>query len=291
MAEHNWNDASAEEIQHERWQLLEAIDEWTERPLIFLSLVWLGLLILDFTRGLSPLLQNVSYAIWALFILDFLIEIAIAPHKLTYLRRNWLTAIALMLPALRILRVFRALQILRAVRAIRSISLLRVITSLNRSMRAVSRTLSQRGVGYVVILTILAMFGGAAGVYAFENPVALRETDATGPGLADYGEAIWWTAMIMTTVGSEYWPQTTEGRLLGWLLSVYGMAVFGYITANIASYFVGQNVRSGQVSRAADEALRAELAALRDQLARLNAPEQAPATHRAAAPEPPHHQA
>jgi hypothetical protein len=25
--------------------------------------------------------------------------------------------------------------------------------------------------------------------------------------------------MIMTTMGSEYWPKTVEGRILGWLLS------------------------------------------------------------------------
>lgn len=33
--------------------------------------------------------------------------------------------------------------------------------------------------------------------------------------------------MLLTTMGSEYWPQTAEGRILCLLLSVYAFAVFG----------------------------------------------------------------
>jgi voltage-gated potassium channel len=74
--------------------------------------------------------------------------------------------------------------------------------------------------------------------------------------------------MIMTTMGSEYWPRTPEGRILGWLLSLYAFAVFGYITAMIASFFVGQDRGEGDEALPAEEltALRAEIAALREEL-------------------------
>ena len=62
-----------------------------------------------------------------------------------------------------------------------------------------------------------------------------------GPGFADYGTALWWTAMLLTTMGSDYWPQTPEGRLLCLLLAVYAFAVFGYVTAAIAAYFIGKD--------------------------------------------------
>ena len=55
--------------------------------------------------------------------------------------------------------------------------------------------------------------------------------DFERPGLRSYWDAVWWTAMIMTTIGSDYWPKTTEGRLLALLLSVYAFSIFGYITA------------------------------------------------------------
>jgi voltage-gated potassium channel len=81
-----------------------------------------------------------------------------------------------------------------------------------------------------------------------ESPDALTaagyqgEVDG-GAGFESYGEALWWTATVITTIGPEYWPRTLEGRTLAFLLFVYAFAIFGYITATIASYFVSQDVR------------------------------------------------
>jgi voltage-gated potassium channel len=258
-----------EELRRERWQLLEQIDAALDKPMIALAFVWLALLVLDLTRGLSPLLQTVSDLIWALFVLDFLLGIIIAPHRRAYLRRNWLTALSLLLPALRVLRLFRALRLLRATRAVRSLNLLRLLTSLNRGMRAIGATLGRHGVGYLIALTIIVTFAGAAGMAFFERP-------DSGGGLGGYGEAVWWTAMIMTSLGSEYWPKTIEGRILGFLLALYALATFSYITATIASYFVDQQTtvrREVNPPHALDAAtiasLHAEIAELRKTIAEL----------------------
>jgi voltage-gated potassium channel len=47
--------------------------------------------------------------------------------------------------------------------------------------------------------------------------------------------------MLLTTMGSDYWPRTPEGRVLCLLLALYAFAVFGYMTAAIAAYFVGKD--------------------------------------------------
>lgn len=269
-----------QEVQRERWELVEHISALIDKPMIALSFVWLGLLILDFTTGLSPALRATNTVIWVLFWLDFLLKLVIAPDKRRYLQHNWLTAFSLLLPALRMLRILRPLQLLRASRATRSISLVRLLTSLNRGMRAMGKTFERRGVGYVVALSILITFGGAAGMVVFESPAALRaagyeEVVRNGGGLASYGEAVWWTAMTVTTVGPEYWPKTVEGRVLSLLLSIYAFAVFGYVTAAIASYFIDQDRRDPRGGgREAQEiaGLRTEIAALREQLARLEGP-------------------
>lgn len=278
MPDHSDLQVDLHHLKQQRWELLEQINMITDTPMIALSFVWLGLLVLDLTRGLGPLLQGASNVIWALFVLDFAIEIIIAPHKRDYLRRNWLTAISLLLPALRVLRVFRVVRLLQAARATRSLSLLRLLTSLNRGMRALGRAMGRRGIGYVAALTIIVTFAGAAGMAQFESPAALREAGyaelaRAGAGISSYGEAVWWTAMIMTTMGSEYWPRTVEGRALGWLLAVYAFTIFGYITATIASYFMGQD-RDAQLATentgaAEIAALRLEIAALRAQLAAI----------------------
>ncbi len=76
--------------------------------------------------------------------------------------------------------------------------------------------------------------------------------------------------MLLTSLGSEYWPRTLEGRLLCFLLALYGFAVFGYITASFASFFVGRDAASqdAEVVGVQDiAALRAEIALLRQDLA------------------------
>jgi len=266
-----------EDLQQERWKLLNQINALMETPLIILSFVWLGLLVVDFTQGLSPFLQTLSSVIWGIFVVDFAIAMLIAPAKVAYLRTNWLTAVALLLPALRIFRLVRAIRVLRVARATRSLGLVRLVTSLNRGMGALSRLVGRRGFGYIAILTLLVTFAGAAGMYFFEQSVATSER-----GLHSYGEAVWWTAMIMTTLGSEYWPQTGEGRILGWLLSLYAFAIFGYITAAIASYFVGQERQNDDPSGESSDiaTLRLEIAQLQTHLQQLSA--QLPPATRAA---------
>ena len=74
--------------------------------------------------------------------------------------------------------------------------------------------------------------------------------------------------MLLTTIGSEYWPQTAEGRVLCFLLSLYSFGVFGYITAAVASFFIGRDADSaGELAGArAIEELRAEIAALHQEV-------------------------
>ncbi|HEX6318121.1 MAG TPA: potassium channel family protein [Burkholderiales bacterium] len=87
------------------------------------------------------------------------------------------------------------------------------------------------------------------------------EREAPGGGFDSYATALWWTAMIMTTMGSESWPRTGDGRVLCLFLALYAFAVFGYVTATLATFFIGQDERSGLKEELA--ALRAELRALR----------------------------
>jgi voltage-gated potassium channel len=117
----------------------------------------------------------------------------------------------------------------------------------------------------VIALTVLVTFAGAAGMYAFEN-------EATG-GPNSYGESLWWTAMIMTTMGSEYWPQTIEGRVLCVFLALYAFGVFGYVTAALATFFVGRDADSSDAEVAGTKqlaAVRDEVSALRDEIRALS---------------------
>ncbi len=41
--------------------------------------------------------------------------------------------------------------------------------------------------------------------------------------------------------GSEYYPLTAEGRGLAFLVALFGYAVFGYVTATLATFFIGRD--------------------------------------------------
>jgi voltage-gated potassium channel len=186
--------------------------------------------------------------IWILFVIEFALKLSLAPRKLVFLRNNWLTAIALIIPALRIFRIFAVVKALRAARVARGLRLVRLVTSLNRGMKALGNSMARRGLGYVIGLTAIVLFAGAAGMYAFERDVPA--------GIENYGVALWWTAMLLTSIASEYWPKTAEGRVLCLLLSVYGFAVFGYMTASLASFFIGRDAEDEQAEIASAKSIR-----------------------------------
>jgi voltage-gated potassium channel len=234
------------EDDEERWATLRRLDDVTEGPLVLLSVAWLGLLIVDLLQGLPAPLEAAMYVIWGLFIADFVVELLIAPDRAAYLRSNVLVVISLVVPAARVLRIARVAQLARIGRAARPINLVRVVTSVNRGIRQTGRTFARRGAGYVALITAFVALGGAAGIWAFENPQALAEAGrledaAAATRLDTYPAALWWTLMILVTMGTDYWPLTAEGRILTLLLALYGFAVFGYITATIASHFLGQD--------------------------------------------------
>lgn len=214
----------------QRYQLLRRLEDLFEGPLAVLGLIWLILLIVELVYQTSPLLETLGVVIWIIFVLDFFLKFFLAPEKGAFLKANVLTAISLFVPALRIVRYFRIIRLLRFTRSLR---LVKVLGSINRSMRILSATMKRRALGYVLLLTMAVILAGAAGMFAFEK-------DVDG-GFQSYGSALWWTTMLMTTLGSEYWPQTIEGRLLCIVLAVFAFAVFGYITATIATYFIGRD--------------------------------------------------
>jgi voltage-gated potassium channel len=226
---------STTDLRWQRWKLTARLTRALETPMLFLSALWTVLLVIEFTRGLAPWLQLLNDSIWAAFIAQFALEFIAAPQKSLYLRKHSLTAISLLLPAVRLLRLVRLAQIIRVGRAARGLRLARLLSGMNRGMRSLSLGFRRRGIGYLLLLTLLIAVTGAAGMYRLE-------LDAPGgPGFPNYSTALWWTAMLLTTMGSEYWPQTPEGRFLCLLIALYAFAVFGYVTAAIAAYFIGKD--------------------------------------------------
>lgn len=237
---------SADQVARERETLLDNVHRALSSVMVLLSVAWIALLVFELVTGSLPRSLEVAvWVIWGVFVLDFLLEFTIAPSKRRYLRTHWLTVVSLALPALRVVRVFAALRVLRAARVVRSVGFLRILTSVNRGLASLRATAARRGLGFLLAATVLIMTVGAAGMASFESPTALAaEGIADAQPLEDYGDALWWTAYAMTT-GATHEAATGEGRLLGWLLSLYGLGIFGYLTATLASHFIERH-REGE---------------------------------------------
>jgi voltage-gated potassium channel len=212
--------------ESERKKLLNTVERLLEGPMVFLGFIWLVLLVIELIWGLSPFLEDLSVTIWIIFIMDFLLKFILAPGKIRFLKRNWLTAISLVIPALRVFRLLRLLRLLKGVR------LIKIVASVNRSMKSLGATMQRRGFAYVMLLSVIVTFAGAAGMYGIEKG---------HQGFENYGMTLWWTSMRVITAGSDYWPITPEGRGLAFILALFGYGIFGYVTATLATFFIGRD--------------------------------------------------
>lgn len=241
-------------MEADRYSFLATVEEKLELPMVVLSFVWLALFVVEVTLGLNPPARTAGTVIWALFLVDFVLRFSLAPAKLRYLRGNWLTAVSLAVPALRMFRAARAIALLRGARGLR---LVRVAGSFNRALRALGKTFRRRGFGYVVATTVLLVILAAAAMLAFEGGA---------DGFRDYPETLWWSAMMVLSVGSEAWPDSPEGRALAFLLALYGFSVLGYVAATLTSFFVDRDASDrGSALAGSDQlhSLEEEVRALR----------------------------
>ena len=249
--------ALADERESLRARLFDLLDP----VLTALGLVTAVLLVVEFAAALTPRqaawVDRAQLAIWAVFAVEFAVQFALAPDKLRYLRGHWPAALAVALPA------FRAFRVLRAARALRSLRLVRLLGGANRAMGALRAMLHGRQFGYLVAMTLLVVALATAGIQALER-------DRPGANIRTFGDALWWAACMVTTINNEKYAVSPEGRALAVLLRIYAAAIFGLVTANIASYLVGrrQEERAGEPQGGEDttRALLAEVRQLRAEL-------------------------
>jgi voltage-gated potassium channel len=75
-------DPVKKEIESERGEILQQLEDWLEIPMLVLSFIWLALFVFEIIRGLSPFLETASTVIWIIFWIDFLFKFIVAPVKM-----------------------------------------------------------------------------------------------------------------------------------------------------------------------------------------------------------------
>ncbi len=246
-----------------REELREKLDRYLDVPLALASVVVVLLIIIQLSGEVSEpwqgRLEALSWALWGLFFLEFLVKFALAPVKRRYVREHWLDVLIVLLPFLRFLRLARVL------RATRALPVLRLLIFGGRGSESTLALLKRRRLGQLAIVSAMVILLGAAAGF-------LLEAEAPGGQIRTFGNALWWSATLVTTVGSELYPVTVGGRILGFLLMLYAIGIFSYFIGAIASVLVESDARRDPDAKVGDgvSLSRRELEALRSILERAD---------------------
>jgi voltage-gated potassium channel len=209
----------------------------------------------------SALLTIADWAIWTVFLVEYLILLGLAADRSAYIRRSWLFAaiIVLSFPALP-----SVLALVRLARLARLLRLVRVALLGWRGVCALRLVFGRRGLMYVAALAcFLTVVGG--GILALVEPESVQ---------GDFGSGVWWAIVTVTTVGyGDIAPTTPVGRLVAVVLMLAGLGLISTLAASVAAYFIGseENAELKEMAErlARIEALLEERAALTDAPAEL----------------------
>ena len=202
------------------------VDRWERRsevPLLLLAVAFLAayaapVVDTSLDRDVRDFLSVVSWTIWGAFAVDLAARLYLADERLTYLRRRWYDVALVMLPVLRPLRLLRLL-------------------ALARFMNRAASTLVGRVSFYAAGIALMAVGLGSLAVLDAEQ-------DARGANITAFGDALWWSATTVTTVGyGDHFPVTTQGRFIAVGLMIVGIGLVGAVTASVAAWMVGQMQR------------------------------------------------
>jgi voltage-gated potassium channel len=219
-----------------RENLRERLDRYLDVPLALASLVLVLIAIIQLGGEVEPpwdrRMEVLGWALWGLFFVEFAAKFVLAPNKRRYVTRRWLDVLVLLVPFLRFLRLLRVLRVTR------SFPVFRLLVFGGRGSSAALALLRRRRLGQLAITSVMVMLVGAALGFIIER-------GAPGAQLATFGDALYWSSTIVTTVGSELYPVTPGGRILAFFLMLYAVGIFSYFIASISTVLVGLDAEQG----------------------------------------------
>ncbi|MZP30687.1 hypothetical protein GTO91_13290 [Heliobacterium undosum] len=163
-------------------------------------------------------LQWVDDTVLVIFTFDYFARFFVAENKWSFFKSNIIELIAI----IPFSTVFQSLRILR---------LVRLFVLFQYVARRFDRHRVENGVTYGLLIFIALVCSGAGGVLMFEK--------GHNPNIREFGDALWWSLVTITTVGyGDISPVTTEGRMLAGLLMITGIGVIGTVTASLSALFI-----------------------------------------------------
>ncbi|MDN4476847.1 potassium channel family protein [Demequina sp. SYSU T00192] len=176
-------------------------------------IVWSTRIVLrdELPGGVRATLLTIQGAIWLVFLADLVIRVALHEQRFKFLLTHPLDVIAVIIPAARPLKV---------------LSVFASGTMLASRKGVVKSTQA------VLIAVLLLLWIASVAILEAER----GHQDAQ---IENFGDAIWWALVTVTTVGyGDLAPVTVQGRIIATILMLLGIALIGIVTASVAAWFV-----------------------------------------------------
>ncbi|HSN75363.1 MAG TPA: ion transporter [Anaerolineae bacterium] len=190
-----------------------------------LSIVNMVLLLFVKSESLEYVIYIMNAIMTPIFLGDFFYRFFTAESKSGYFLRNfgWADLLSsLPLPNAKILRLFRLWRVIR---------LFRKFGVRNLAHEFITHR-AENALLTVVFLVLLVLQFGALAMLRAE----LQSPDAN---IASASDAIWWTFVTITTVGyGDRFPVTNTGRIIGVLVMIAGVGLFGTLSGFLANQFL-----------------------------------------------------
>lgn len=190
-----------------------------------LSILNLFLMYVVDDESLDSVLLAMNTVLTLILFMDFVYRLLTAPSRSGYFFRQfgWADLLAsLPLLQLKVLRVFRLVRVFRLLRA----NGIRVIGNHLMRNRAGSALLT------LLLMGILVLEFGSLWMLKLEQ-------NAPGANIVTASDALWYTIVTISTVGyGDQYPVTLSGRILGSVIIVIGVGIFGTFTGYLANLFL-----------------------------------------------------
>ena len=200
----------------EREELAERLARRLDGPITAAGIVLVLVVVADNMTPPASKLKTawsfLTWALWALFAIEFVLRLVIAPSALAFLRRNWWQLVFLALPFLRFLRAFS-----------RTARLARVASTSVRTTRTAGRTLAGR-IGWLVGIAVSTILASSQVLYEY------------GPDMS-YPRAL--HDATLGAIGGE--PIDAPGALadaVEIVLAIHAAVVFAALAGSLGAYFL-----------------------------------------------------
>lgn len=213
---------------------------------------------LHFSKGTYRILQWSDFIVCSFFFADFIRRLIMAESKLHYLRWGWIDLIS-SIPTIPFFQWGRAIQVIRILRILRGARSVKEILYFVYRNKAMGTSMS------AIIIAFVLMISCAIAI--------LKTEHSPDSNIKTPSDALWWTMSTMTTVGyGDKYPVTNEGRVVGVILMVCGVGIFGILSGAIASWFIHDeaDAKDKEQYKETLELIRQEVAELKAVIVSLN---------------------